>query len=200
MDSAAGRHFPDSLFARLSSGQDVECGGRGGAVRLLRPVLLLEFLQPSLPVRAQPGFSGGGQDSALHAAPDRREAVGEFHRLQLPRCRFLLPDWIRSSVVGGDVVKQKEKHGIISRLFRASAGLWIAGLLVATTARARTLVVSPAGPLTTVQQAIATASPGDLVRIERGTYQGNIVVDKALHLKASEGRSFAATVAAASSR
>jgi nitrous oxidase accessory protein len=37
--------------------------------------------------------------------------------------------------------------------------------------------------LTTVQQAIARASRGDLLRIERGTYQGNIVVDKTLVLE-----------------
>jgi nitrous oxidase accessory protein len=81
------------------------------------------------------------------------------------------------------VVEQKEEHGMISGLFRTSVGLWIAGLIMAPSVRARTLVVSPAGPLTTVRQAIATASPGDIVRIERGTYQGNIVVDKALALE-----------------
>ncbi len=86
---------------------------------------------------------------------------------------------------------------------RASLGLWIAIPMVAHAAVARTLVVSSTGPFTTVQEAIAAAVPGDVVRVQQGTYGGNIVLDKALVLEGigkpivhGEGRGSTVTVTA----
>jgi nitrous oxidase accessory protein len=48
--------------------------------------------------------------------------------------------------------------------------------------QARTLTVSPEGPLTTLQAAIEQANPGDRIVVQRGTYAGPAVIDKRLEL------------------
>lgn len=92
---------------------------------------------------------------------------------------------------------------MILRFTCANVGLWIAALLVAPAAGARTLVVSRVGPFTTVQEAIAAAVAGDIVRIQQGAYEGNIVLDKAVILEGigkpvvhGEGRGSTVTVKA----
>jgi nitrous oxidase accessory protein len=48
--------------------------------------------------------------------------------------------------------------------------------------RARTLTVSPQGPLTTLQAALEQAGAGDRIVVQGGTYLGPVVIDKRLEL------------------
>jgi len=64
--------------------------------------------------------------------------------------------------------------------------------------------VRPSGPLTHVQQAVDSAQPGDTVRIEPGTYVGNVLLDHRLTLEGvglavlrGDGRASVITVRAA---
>jgi nitrous oxidase accessory protein len=50
-----------------------------------------------------------------------------------------------------------------------------------------TWVVSPQGPLTTIQQALELAAPGDTILVKAGAYAGPLVVDKSVRL-VGEGR------------
>jgi nitrous oxidase accessory protein len=61
----------------------------------------------------------------------------------------------------------------------------LAGVLAlwACAAPAAVWTVRPMGPLTRVQQAVDAATPGDLIRIEPGTYTGNVVLDRRLALE-----------------
>lgn len=79
----------------------------------------------------------------------------------------------------------------------ALLALWTA------TASGAAWTVRPDGPLTHVQQAVDAAQPGDTVRIEPGTYVGNVVLDRKLTLEGignpvirGEGRSSVITVKA----
>ena len=54
-------------------------------------------------------------------------------------------------------------------------------VLLAGNALAKTIPVTPNGPLT-LQAAIAAASPGDVIELQPGTYSGNVVLDKPLTL------------------
>jgi len=78
-------------------------------------------------------------------------------------------------------------------------------LLALCTAAAPAAVwtVRPVGPLAHVQQAVDAARPGDTVRIEPGTYLGNVVLDRKLTLEGvdhpvirGEGRASVITVKA----
>ncbi|HUJ22764.1 MAG TPA: nitrous oxide reductase family maturation protein NosD [Bryobacteraceae bacterium] len=81
----------------------------------------------------------------------------------------------------------------------------LAGLLALCAAGAPAAVwtVRPAGPLARIQQAVDAAGPGDTIRIEPGTYAGNVVLDRKLTLEGvghpvirGEGRSSVITVKA----
>ena len=81
----------------------------------------------------------------------------------------------------------------------------LAGLLTLCAAGAPAAVwtVRPAGPLARIQQAVDAAGPGDTIRIEPGTYAGNVVLDRKLTLEGvghpvirGEGRSSVITVKA----
>ena len=61
--------------------------------------------------------------------------------------------------------------------------LLLAVLEFATPARGKILAVSPRGPFLTIQQAIDDAEPGDTIRVERGSYAGNVVLSKSLTLE-----------------
>ncbi len=70
----------------------------------------------------------------------------------------------------------------IERIFRGS----LVGVLLGlgwSAAEGKTLQVSSRGPLTSVIEAVSQAEPGDLIRIEEGTYVGNLVLDKSLVLE-----------------
>jgi nitrous oxidase accessory protein len=58
-----------------------------------------------------------------------------------------------------------------------------AGAGARTGADAGRLVVSPAGPYTTVQAALADARDGDLIEVRAGQYHGPLLVDKAVTLQ-----------------
>ena len=64
-------------------------------------------------------------------------------------------------------------------------GMKLAGLLALCAAGAPAAVwtVRPAGPLARIQQAVDAAGPGDTIRIEPGTYAGNVVLDRKLTLE-----------------
>ena len=71
------------------------------------------------------------------------------------------------------------------------------------TAPAAVWTVRPAGPLVHVQQAVDAAVPGDTIRIEPGTYLGNVLLDRKLTLEGlghpvirGEGRSSVITIKA----
>ncbi len=68
---------------------------------------------------------------------------------------------------------------------------------------AATLKVSPEGPLPSIGEAIRRAAPGDTIRVEAGTYDGNLVIDKQLALEGTgrpvirgDGRGSVVTVTA----
>ena len=61
--------------------------------------------------------------------------------------------------------------------------LLLAVLEFATPVGGKILAVSPRGPFLTIQQAIDDAEPGDTIRVERGSYAGNVVLNKSLTLE-----------------
>jgi nitrous oxidase accessory protein len=61
--------------------------------------------------------------------------------------------------------------------------LLLAVLEFATPVRGKILAVSPRGPFLTIQQAIDAAEPGDTIRVEHGSYAGNVVLSKSLTLE-----------------
>src|SRR5690606_27538547 len=68
----------------------------------------------------------------------------------------------------------------------APAGMLLAGLALAGGAAAA-VVALPAGA--DLQQAIAAAAPGDVLRLAPGEYPGNLVIDKPLTLEGPADRS-----------
>ena len=61
--------------------------------------------------------------------------------------------------------------------------LLLAVLEFATPVGGKILAVSLRGPSLTIQQAIDDAEPGDTIRVERGSYAGNVVLSKSLTLE-----------------
>ena len=47
---------------------------------------------------------------------------------------------------------------------------------------ARTIVVSPAGPTTSITRAVQAASDGDIIEVHPGTYAENVVLDRSVRL------------------
>lgn len=48
--------------------------------------------------------------------------------------------------------------------------------------QAQTIEVSPAGPITTISEALAKAAPGDEITVRSGVYQGPLLIDKRVRL------------------
>jgi nitrous oxidase accessory protein len=73
--------------------------------------------------------------------------------------------------------------GSAIRFRRLAAALVLFLLHAGGPAWAETLSVSPTARFTTIRSAVEAAQPGDSIRVEGGTYEGNLVLSKSLDLE-----------------
>jgi nitrous oxidase accessory protein len=69
----------------------------------------------------------------------------------------------------------------LRRLVRAA---WLSLVLLSFAApvRGRTITVATGGAFASIQRAVASAQPGDMIEVRSGTYAGNLVLDKPVNL------------------
>jgi len=87
------------------------------------------------------------------------------------------------------------KQVFVSTVLASVIVLLIAGAMILPSSAA-SVTVGAGGSYKTIQAAVATAAPGDTITVSPGTYSENVVVDKPLTIKSSNGAASAIVTAA----